>query len=195
MSGLEPVIVDASVFASAWHIRTLRNFTGDLFVSEVMYNLLYKEKDYDGFVQTLRYFSSRWPDYPLEELSNFRKRLRPYERKTEYVSEIEDYLRWVYVPDPVKLTILDEYSFLREHSSLLFRTKRIAYYLKKCSIPFLDASNKFVDDKEKVFHSIRGPRWLLGILIEITSMTQYSQNPSLSFAGVIGGMVFAGIDP
>ena len=91
--------------------------------------------------------------------------------------------------------ILDEYSFLKEHSSILMSTKRFARYLHRWAIVLIDASNKIYDKKHRLFERIRGPRWFGGILLSAAGVARLSTIPAIDLIFGAGGIALILFDP
>jgi hypothetical protein len=118
-SKLLPSILDASVFSSVDHCDKLLQARENFFVSDTLYTMLYREYDKIKVFDTLRYFVFPPPGYlPLEKL-DLQSYLEPYKFKEEYVKEIYPYYEKSLLPSEVKQIILDEYSFLKEYSSVV----------------------------------------------------------------------------
>jgi len=89
----------------------------------------------------------------MEKL-DLQSRLKPYIYKKEYVEEIfPQYMKSLLTPE-AKRIILDEFSFLKEHSSILMSTKKLASHLHRWGVVLIDASNKVFDRKESLFERI-----------------------------------------
>lgn len=195
VSRLVPSILDASVFSSFPHCQTLLEAGEEFFVSAQLYTLFYKKYDKRKVFDTLRHFVWRPQEYLPSEKLHLQPCLIPYEFKKEYIQEIYPYYQKSLLPLEVKRIILDEYSFLREHSSILMFTKRFSRHLYRWGIILLDATNKVYDRKRFLFGKIRGPRWILGVLLSSTGIKTLSEDPVMGaiFAG--GGTALILFDP
>lgn len=192
---LSPSILDASVFSSYHHCETLLSARKQFFVSETLYTILYKEYKREKVFDILRYFVWRPLEYlPMENL-DLQPYLKRYRFNEKYIEEVYPYYKKSLLPQEVKKIILDEYSFLKEHSSILMASKRIARHLHKWGIILVDATNKFYDRKQSFFHNIRGVRWLIGFSLAATGIARFAQD---SVAGTIvqaGGAAILLLDP
>jgi len=90
---------------------------------------------------------------------------------------------------------LDEYSFLREHSSMLMPTTRFARRLHQWGIVLLDGTNKFYDRKHSLFERIRGPRWIVGVLLSGSGVAALSSYPIVGTAVGAAGVILILVDP
>lgn len=180
---LLPTILDASVLLSRSRCETLIQAREKFHVSATLYNLLYEEYDMRKVFDTLCHFAQHRLKYLPHEKFDVQPLLEPYKFKKEYVEEIYPYYEKSSLPLEVKEIILDEYSFLKEHSSVLMATKRFAGHLYKWGIIILDASNQFYIWKHSKFEKIRGPKWILGVLLAITGMA--TEGDKLTGGGVI----------
>jgi len=64
-----------------------------------------------------------------------------------------------------KNIVLEEVAFMRQHSSLIMRTKATIRTMKRYGALVLDASNRIFNDKHELLARIRGPRWMLAVLV------------------------------
>ena len=126
---LLPSILDASVFTSLSHCEVLLGAREKFFVSKALYTILYEEYDRQKVFNTLSRFVWRPLKYLPSEKIDLHVYLTPYEFKKEYTEEIYPYYQKSRLPVEVKQIILDEYSFLKEHSSIFMSTKRLSKYL------------------------------------------------------------------
>lgn len=195
VSSLRPVILDASVFTSFSHCETLLRAGENFFVSSTLYQMLYEEYDLQMLHNTLRHFAWRPPKYLPAAKLYLQIYMEPYSFKREHVEELYPYLEEILLPPEVNQIILDEYSFLKEHSSILMSTKRFAKHLHRCGIVLIDAVNKSYDQKHRFFAKIRGPRWLLGVLLQVAGLATLSQNPLIGSILAGGGTALIVTDP
>lgn len=192
---LSPSILDVSVFTSWSHCDVLLQAHTKFSVSATLYTVLYEEYDRRRVFDTLGYFVWRPLSYlPLEKL-DLRPYLEPYRFKGEYIEEIYPHYKKSLLPMEVKQIILDEYSFLREHSSTLMYTRRFARHLHKWGVVLLDATNKVYDRKKSFFKEIRGVRWTLGMLLASTGIAKISQEPTMGTILAASGTVLVLFDP
>jgi len=192
---LSPTILDASVFCSYSHCELLLQTRTKFFISASLYNLLYEEYDKARVFNTLGQFVWRRLSYLPSEKLELRPYLEPYEFKRQYVNEIYRHYETSKLPLEVKQIILDQYSFLKEHSSMLLYTRRTAKHLHGWGITLLDATNKCYDRKRSFFWSIRGVRWILGTLLASGGIAQLSGNPLVDTIAAVGGIVLVLFDP
>jgi len=187
-----PSILDASVFTSFPHCDVLLRAGEKFFVSATLYTMLYEKYDRETIYNTLRYFVGHpLEDLPWEKLE-LQPYLKPYRFKEKYVEEIYPYYKKSLLPSEVKDIILDEYSFLKEHSSILMATKRFARHLHRWGIVLVDATNKRYDRKHRLFKKIRGARWLAAVLL---SAAARAAHPLLSPILATIGTVLIVFDP
>ena len=118
-----------------------------------------------------------------------------YRFKEEFVEELYPYFEQSLLPSEVKHTILDEYSFLREHSSILMSTARFAKRLHRWGIPLVDGMNKYYDRKHALFEKIRGPRWIGGVLLSAAGLAALSSIPIVGVILGTGGTILILFDP
>lgn len=194
-SKLLPTMLDASVLSSFRHCEVLLQAHEKFFVSATLYAMLYEKYGKRKVSDTLRYFVGRSLEYLPSEKLELRPYLEPYAFKKEYVEEIYPYYEKSLLPSEVKHMILDEYSFLMEHSSILMSTKRFARHLHRWGIVLVDATNKIYDRKHRLFKKIRGPRWLGGILLSAAGISKLFTTPVLGFILATGGMTLILFDP
>lgn len=192
---LSPSILDASVFTSLSHCDVLREAQEKFFVSKALYTILYEEYDREKVFNTLSHFVWRPLKYLPSEKINLQVYLTPYEFKKEYTEEIYPYYQESRLPVEVKQIILDEYSFLKEHSSIFMSTKRLSKYLHQWGVIFIDATNKFYDEKHSFFDKVRGVRWIMGFLLGATGIVRFAQEPMIGTMLQASGAALILLDP
>jgi hypothetical protein len=192
---LLPSILDASVFTSLSHCEVLLEARKKFFISEALYTILYKEYDREKVFNTLSRFVWQPLKYlPLEKI-NLQPYLIPYKFKKEYTEEIYPHYQESRLPVEVKQIILDEYSFLKEHSSIFMSTKRFSKYLHQWGVIFMDATNKFYDGKHSFFKKMRGVRWIMGFLLQAAGIARFAEDPRIGTILQASGAVLILLDP
>lgn len=194
-SELGPSILDASVFSSRSHCETLINAREEFFLSDTLYRLLYRQYDREKVFNTLKQFMFRPWGYLPDEKFEMQPYLTPYKSKMGYVEEVYPYYEKSLLPQEVKDIILDEYSFLKEHSSVLMSTRRLAQHLHRWGIILLDASNKSYDWKHSHLAKVRGPKWIVGILLVSAGAVSLPAVPVIGAIIAGGGVTLALFDP
>jgi len=183
------VMLDPSVFTSYKHLKALWEYPGRLYVPQTFLKILIEEEDIRKFLLNfLRYpwfyCLRRYEHIPRDFIESLRReKLIEYAPEERYIKEILPFKEKIKVSEDVWKILLEEYSFLRENSCLLLRFRNTIRYFRKMSIPILDALNNFADIKEKFFHKIRGPRWLVTIIIEASALM--TSNVILGALGII----------
>jgi len=197
----EPVILDASIFTSIEHCEAILVTRKTFHVSQTLYRMLYQEDLFETITFMNRYFSyfprkpfEYYPRVLAERLMAMKDILKPYRYKEHIVKELLPYLEKIRQPKPklVRDIVLDEYSFLREHSSVLMRTKRFANYLHKWGVIILDATNRIYRKKHELLAATRGVRWILGIILALKGnrIIPLSQEYTM-----LGGLILLLLDP
>jgi hypothetical protein len=170
-----PLMVDPSVLLSTEHLSKLRKSEYTFFLSEELYNILV-ERDKKIIRYVLRHFC--WPQYKKEIKVDFESvfrfieemaKIELYHANIKLKEEIEPKLEKIHLPAEVQRILVDEYSFLRERSSLLLRYKRTVNYFKRIGMPIIDMANLLKDKKEEIFHRIRGLKWLVALILFLPS--------------------------
>jgi hypothetical protein len=170
-----PLMVDPSVLLSTELLSKLRKAEYTLFLSEELYKIL-EERDKKKILYIMRHFC--WAQYRIETKIDFesvfrfieeKAKIEHYHAKTEFEEEIESRLEKIHLPAEVQRILVDEYSFLRERSSLLLRYRRTVNYFRRAGLPIIDMTNLLKDKKEEIFHKIRGLRWLVALVLLLPS--------------------------
>jgi hypothetical protein len=152
-----PLMVDPSVLLSSEHLSILRKAGYTLFLSRELHNIL-EERDKKIILYVLRYFC--WPQNKREIKVDFESMYRFIEEKdkvelyrasTRFKEEMESRLAKIHLPPEVRRILIDEYSFLRERSSLLLRYRKTVTYFKRAGMPIIDMANSLKDEKEEIF--------------------------------------------
>jgi hypothetical protein len=190
---LSVAIIDPSVVTSSSHIRKLHNAEQRLFIPAALVKTI-KEQKVD---EILRYFV--WWDWQAKlspEFFELMEKAETYKYKEENVRDIFPELEKIDLPDYVKQILLDEYSFLKENSALLLRFRRTIQHFRNSGISTLDVMNKIKDEKERVFERIRGPRWIIAILLDSGALVEYlKQDPLWGTILAVSGIVLTVFDP
>jgi hypothetical protein len=150
------------------------------------------EKDEDIY-KVLNHFrpTSRWHE-PLPEVrlsEQFKSKLRPYRYKRGLVEDVYPKYSESYLPQVVKGIILDEWSFLKDRSSLIMSSKKFAQHMRRWGVATVDAANQVYDFKHELLLPTRGPRFLLGVLVAIGGVV------ALGTVVTAGGIALALLDP
>jgi hypothetical protein len=188
---LSTLIIDPSVITSDIHVRKLLSVKKKLFIPATLFEVIReREKVYN----ILRYFvwSPRQVKLPAESLKLI-ERAEIYKHKEENIQDVFPKLDRLNIPFYVKKILLEEYSFLKENSTLLLRFQKTLQYFRNMGILTLNLMNKLKDEKEQVFNQIRGPRWVATILLECSAF--FEQDPFLRIIREISGFIFVIFDP
>lgn len=146
MLSFRPTMLDPSVYMSDYHLRTLLH-SGETFYSPATFSYLLYEKPsrLTKVLADFNWFSSK------PTLSSYYEQVRditePYKMNLRYVEELYEKFKDLHVEPDTQQILLEELSFLRERSSILFRLKRTAHHFKTSGIAILDATNSFRDIK------------------------------------------------
>jgi hypothetical protein len=190
---LSTLIIDPSVVTSDIHVRNLLELSDEkkLFVPATLYEVIEEEKKAEDI---LRYFVwYPWKAKLSAESLKLIKRAEIYKYKEENIRDISPELDRLNVPFYVRQILLEEYSFLKENSTLLLRFQKTLQYFRNMGILTLNLMNKLRDEKEQVFNQIRGPRWVAAILLECSAF--FEQDPFLRIIREISGFIFVIFDP
>ena len=189
---LTPIMVDGSIFSSEDHLEKIVA-SGDRFnVSSTLFQLLFEDSAYER----REIFSSfGWADLPPTLPETLRETLIPYAHKIEYVSLLLDKVSETNLNPQLTSILLDEYSFLKENSSLLLRTRRTLRYLRDLGVTILDLSNRAYNVKHKALQKLEGPRWLLAMAVAGSGISQITSNPTLAGVSLLGGVFITVMDP
>ena len=188
MDKFKNVMLDPSVFTSYKHLKALQKYPEKLYVPQTFLKILIKEDIREFLAIFLRYpwvYSLKRYEYIPRDFieSLYGEKLIEYVPKESYVKEILPFKEKIKVSEDVWKVLLEEYSFLRENSCLLLRFRNTIRYFRQMGISTLDALNNLIDVKEKFFHKIRGPRWIVTIVIETSALM--SSNIILGALGII----------
>jgi hypothetical protein len=193
---LSTIMIDPSVLTSAVHIQKLFDIKQKLFVPATLTKAIEDEK----IEEVLRYFV--WPYFPLPKFSpeyfELAEKIRPssYKHREENVKEIIPLIERANLPEYIRLILLEEYSFLKEHSALLLRFRRTVQHFRIAGVATLDAANKLKDKKEEIFEQIRGPRWIVAVLLGLGGVGEYvSGDPLLGTILAVSGFILTVFDP
>jgi len=190
----EKCILDASIFTSYHHCDKILRMREKFFVSETLYDILFEDKYKHNKEYVVKYFGPRGVRGLPNIKYDLKSMLVKYTYKKEYVEDIMTNIKEFKVPEEVKNIILDQYSFLKEHSISLMSTRKFAKLLYKLGIPIVDALNKGVDWKRKKLEPIRGLRWIIGLLIAFGTAVA-SPATALATSASYGGIGVALFDP
>jgi len=196
----EPMMLDASVLTDEEYCQAIiKSPKPKFYISSTLYEFLcekYWRNEVYTILNRFRPWQERGMPLPAPKLlDEFRAKLKPYHYKNELIKDIYDSYRRSVLPEKVKQIILDEWSFLKEESSILMRTSYFRYILHRWGIVIIDASNKVFDLKLRFVYPYRGLKWLLGIAIAISSLSQIRNKPKLAIIGAVGGVALALLDP
>jgi hypothetical protein len=193
---LSTIMIDPSVLTSAIHIQKLFDIKQKLFVPATLTRAIEDEK----IEEVLRYFV--WPYFRLPKFSpeyfELTEKIRPssYKHREENVKEIIPLIERANLPEHVRLILLEEYSFLKEHSALLLRFRRTVQHFRIAGVATLDAANKLKDKKEKIFEQIRGPRWIVAVLLGLGGVDEcLTGDPLLGTILAVSGFILTVFDP
>jgi len=193
----EPVILDASVFTSIKHCEAILLTRKTFYVSQTLYRMLYEDifKTINFIKRHFTYFRKKPAKYDFqvlaEKLMAMRDFLKPYRYKGSLIEDLSPHFKKVRQP-LVREIVLDEYSFLKERSSVLMRTRRFANYLHRLGVVTLDATNKIYWKKHELLATIRGLKWMVGIILVLkeSKIIPLSQEYTM-----LGGLILLLLDP
>jgi hypothetical protein len=181
----EPIMVDPSVFSSILHTSILNELMQPLFISGTLAKLLFDKPDHA--LEILRGFG--WRDFPILPSKSMRERFKLYDYNEKYVA---DWMQQSYkiskVPE-VRTIVLDELSFLLEHSSLLMRTTRTLRHFRKLGIGILDFTGSAYHAKHHALEPLKGARWYLALSVAAAGVVVNSPIVAL------GGVIIVAFDP
>jgi hypothetical protein len=186
------MMADGSVFSSQEHINALVESGEKYRVSATLFRILFEESKNN---RRSALSSLGWRDLPLEPSERLNKILVPYEHKIEYVSPLLDKIPESQRETQTTSVLLDQYSFLKEHSSLLLRTRRTLRLLRGWGVVTLDLSNRAYDLKHHALQKLRGPRWLLALAVAGAGISQLTADPLLAGVSFLGGAFIVVMDP
>jgi len=187
------LMVDPSILTSDKHVEAIIEYSDRVLVPATLSELISQSMDrrnsnIDELFETVRFFTWPWtrPDL-ARKISLLRERMTPYRAKEEYVREILPAVEKTRLPGRVKGILKEEYSFMRESSALLMRFRKTAEQLRKWGVPTLDTGKKFIEIKQDVLGKLKGPRWIIGLLMEGAAIfpEDPSWRPILGFSGMI----------
>jgi hypothetical protein len=170
-----PLMVDPSVLLSTELLSKLRKAGYKLFLSAELFKIL-EERNKKKILDIMSYFC--WAQYRIETKIDFesvfrfieeKANIELYHAKTDFEKEIKPRLEKIHLPAEVQRILVDEYSFLRERSSLLLRYRRTLNYFKRAGLPIIDMANLLKDKKEEIFHRIRGLKWFVALILFLPS--------------------------
>lgn len=197
-------MIDPSIFTSDIHVTILaRSSYSPIFVSSTLAYLLEElrngEVEEREVVKVLRYFV--FPPWVRNKITlsrhwhELKQRIVPYEARKEHqahaMTKLED--RFPRLPQTVLRILAEEYSFMVKGSSLLLKSKQPLNYMRAILLAMLDASNKLKDRKEEIFNQIRGPRWIVAVLLEAGAIK--IEDPILASVLASGGFILVFFDP
>jgi hypothetical protein len=188
---LSTLIIDPSVITSDIHVLKLLSIEKKLFIPATLFEVIKeREKAYD----ILRYFVwSPWQVKLSAESLKLIERAETYKYKEENIQDVYPKLDRLTIPPYVKQILLEEYSFLKENSALLLRFQKTLQYFRNIGISTLNLMNKLKDEKERVFYQIRGPRWIVTILLDFSAL--FVQDPLLKTIFTVSDIILATFDP
>ena len=166
-----PVMIDPSVLCSPRHVYALIESRYEIYVPATLFYLIGRG-EIERFQYVMSYFY--WPWHKRFVKFDFEairflvlKIAKPYEAKREFITDVTPYFERIRVPPEVLEILLQEFSFLKEHSSLLMRTKRTLSYFKRAGFVIIDAANRLKDYKRRVFYRLRGLTWFVVTLLSV----------------------------
>jgi len=131
---------------------------------------------------------------PAEKLfPEMREILQPYDFRREKVNDVYQYYESSALPNFVRKIALDEWSFVKENSSVLIVFNQLASFLHQWGIVIVDATNQAVDLKAQLLHPFHGVRVILGIAVSIAALRKAKQGATVA-ATAWGGVALALFD-
>lgn len=204
VSNLGPLMLDPSIFTSDKHLKELLDSKGHdftLFIPDTLMRLLKAENDVREVLDVIRYFVHPLQINRIKISENWRyiiKVVKPYEAKKQYVNEISSIIEkeLPMLSQRAIQILIEEYSFMREHSSLLLKGKQSIQYLKRLTSYTIDATNRFIEKKQIAFDSYKGVRWVIAVIIEIGALGNITTG-NVFWAALLGtsGVVLLFFDP
>lgn len=205
MTEESPIMFDPSVFTSDEHLRKLFWWSSlSICIPKTFNDLLLKlekqeitEREVNNVLKHFIFPSARRWVKLSKYWREIKPRIKPYEAKAEYKEYIFKGIQEQLpkLPETISHILIEEYSFMREHSSLLLKGNQTIRYFTKFLPLTIDATNALKDKKEKIFSRIRGPRWVVALLLEANAVRSATSDPLWSniFAGA--GFVLVFFDP
>ncbi len=191
-------MLDGSVFTNADLLQNLISSKRTFHVSATLYSLLYERYDFETVHQTLNYFRrpEEWnAGLPAEKLlPDLRALLRPYQVRSELIDDVFRQSELSALPVNVKRIILEEWSFMKEHSSLLLIFDRAVSTLHQWGVVVLDATNQVANLKTQLLQPLHGIKVLLGIAVAIAALRK-TEKGNVAAATAWGGVALALFDP
>ncbi len=196
---LEPAMLDAGVLTRRVLCEAVSaSKRNEFYLSQALYDLMYKRSDQEDIYKVLNHFRSpsTWgKPLPAEKFRDqFVHKLRPYPYKKEFVQDVYSAYLESPLPDTVKNIVLDEWSFLKDKSSIIMAAKHFAGYLYSWGVPLFDAANQFVDAKHALLNPVRGMKFFLGLAIAMSGYI-VSNDPRVKKWITTGGVALALFDP
>ncbi len=195
---VKKLMVDASIFTSELHSITLTRWGEIPSISRTLAKVLESNK-LQFQMRVLSQFTWRRTE-PSTAARRLARICEVYEPKPWALEFAKEYLQFRHESNllrEVREILLEELAFLRENSSLLMKGRGTIRLLRQGGAAVVEASNRLRDRKIEVLDRIRGPRWMLGIFVSLTSagVGVATANPLLSAIGGVGGIAVAVIDP
>lgn len=162
----EKVMLDPSIFLSREIFLALKR-DESIFVSHS-----FSKIDLKLLPEVLNYFSwykRELKDKQLKEIKELIDTIKPYKANSTYAEEFRKITKGeiLFKIKEIEDIIIDEYSFLRENSSLLLRTKKTISYFKRFGIATLDVGNSLIRKKRDLFQRFEIIRYGLRIYIAV----------------------------
>lgn len=171
------IMLDPTIFTSDNHLQVLMKYPEKLYVPQTFLEILLKKEKINNFM--FNFIRRPWKYNPVSKIwvDLYQEgKLIGYTTKKVYMEELLPHKEKIKVSEEVWQVLLEEYSFLRENSCLLLRIRSTMQHFKQMGISILDATNNFRAEKEKVFHKIKGPMWIVAILIETAKLMSSIQS-------------------
>lgn len=198
-------MIDPSVFTSDRHmlaLRKARKALDPIYIPNTFMGILErlgrKEISEREVVELLNYFANPFPQ-PYLRLSQYWSTVFSFNVKSFKVTrdgkQIDQSLRKRNrrLPTEAIQILVEEYSFMRQHSALLMRGKHSIRYLEKLVHGSINATNSLKDKKHDAFQKIRGPVWFVALLV--ASSAFLTNNPVSKAISVGGGVLIVYFDP
>jgi hypothetical protein len=199
---IKKLMVDASIFTSQTHASRLSESEETLYISPTLAKVLRSGKR-EFQLTVLSQFNWAWrirrPQLSIAAKS-LAKVCRVYEPSPGAMAFSNQYLQFKRGPKllpEVTQILFEEMAFLRENSALLMKGRAIIQFLKQGGAAIVEASNRFVDQKNDVLRRIRGVSWGLAVIVSLTSGAAgiVTGDPLLEAIGGFGGVAVAVLDP
>jgi len=203
----ESYMLDPTVFTSREHVDVVIDSNRIFYLPSAFYDVIFRRWERFGAVMN-DFF---WPSgaalvespLPKSYLERLNRRLKAYDLNRNIISGFEGAFGRLDVTPETKKILLEELSFLKEHSRLLLASRRTFTYLRGAGVTVVDLARgvnrslyRVQQEKEAIFEKTKGTRWLVGILVQFPALAEYLKNdPALAYIISSIGWGLAIFDP